>query len=128
MSVDYKLPILIVDDYKTMRRIIRNLLKRLGFENCDEAPNGDAALNKMREKKYGLVISDWDIEPVTGLELLEHVRGDGNMKDIRFILMTAESVTDNIIAAQEVGKSNYIVKPFNVAKLKQKLTTVLGEF
>ena len=81
MSVDKNMPILIVDDYKTMLRIVRNLLKQVGFENVDEAADGGEAFNKMKEKKYGLVISDWNMEPVTGLCLLKQVRSDGNLQE-----------------------------------------------
>ena len=122
------MPILIVDDYKTMLRIVRNLLKRVGFENVDEAADGGEAFNKMKEKKYGLVISDWNMEPVTGLDLLKQVRSDGDMKGTPFIIITADSKTENVIAAKEAGVSNYIVKPFNAETLKQKLTAVLGDF
>ena len=128
MAVDMKMPILIVDDYKTMLRIVRNLLKRVGFENVDEAAGGTEAFNKMKEKKYGLVISDWNMEPVTGLDLLKKVRGNGSTKDIPFIVITAESTAENVIATKEAGVSNYIVKPFNTETLKQKLTAVLGNF
>lgn len=122
------MPILIVDDYKTMLRIVRNLLKRVGFENVDEAADGGEAFNKMKEKKYGLVISDWNMEPVTGLCLLKQVRSDGNLQGTPFIMLTAESKTENVIAAKEEGVSDYIVKPFNAETLKQKLTAVLGDF
>ena len=128
MSVDKNMPILIVDDYKTMLRIVRNLLKQVGFENVDEAADGGEAFNKMKEKNYGLVISDWNMEPVTGLDLLKQVRSDVNMKGTPFIMITAESKTENVIAAKEEGVSDYIVKPFNAETLKQKLTAVLGDF
>ena len=128
MSVDMKMPILIVDDYKTMLRIVRNLLKRVGFENVDEAAGGTEALNKMKEKKYGLVISEWNMEPVNGLDFLKQVRGDGSTKDTPFIMITAESTAEDVIATKEVRMSNYIVKPFNAETLKQKLTAVLGNF
>lgn len=128
MAVDSNLPILIVDDYKTMLRIIRNLLKQLGFTNVDEAIDGSSALRKMREKKYGLVISDWNMEPMTGLQLLKEVRADVKLKDTPFIMVTAESKTENVIAAKQAGVNNYIVKPFNAATLKAKLISVLGEF
>ena len=128
MAVDMKMPILIVDDYKTMLRIVRNLLKRVGFENIDEAADGGEAFNKTKEKQYGLVISDWNMEPVTGIQLLQQVRADANMKDTPFIIITAESKTENVIAAKGAGVSNYIVKPFNAETLKQKLTAVLGAF
>ncbi|MBT5767511.1 MAG: response regulator [Kordiimonadaceae bacterium] len=128
MAVDMSLSILIVDDYKTMLRIIRNLLKQLGFHNDDEATDGAEALNKLRSKNYDLVISDWNMEPMTGYELLKEVRSDDMLKALPFIMVTAESKTDNVIAAKKAGVNNYIVKPFNAATLKSKLTSVLGEF
>ncbi|MBL4894383.1 MAG: response regulator [Emcibacter sp.] len=128
MAVDKAMPILIVDDYKTMLRIIRNLLKQLGFNNVDEASDGAEALNKLRAKSYGLIISDWNMEPMTGYELLKEVRADDILKKTPFIMVTAESKTDNVIAAKKAGVNNYIVKPFNAATLKQKLAAVLGEF
>ncbi|MDG1020723.1 MAG: response regulator [Emcibacteraceae bacterium] len=128
MAVDMSLSILIVDDYKTMLRIIRNLLKQLGFHNVDEATDGAEALNKLRSKNYDLVISDWNMEPMTGYELLNKVRSDDMLKALPFIMVTAESKTDNVIAAKKAGVNNYIVKPFNAATLKSKLTSVLGEF
>jgi two-component system chemotaxis response regulator CheY len=128
MSVDMNMNILIVDDYKTMLRIIRNLLKQLGFNNVDEATDGSMALQKLRDKDYGLVISDWNMEPMTGIQLLREVRADSKLKDLPFIMITAESKSENVIAAKEAGVSNYIVKPFNAATLKQKLTTILGNF
>ena len=128
MAVDMKMPILIVDDYKTMLRIVRNLLKQFGFENVDEAANGGEAFNKMKEKQYGLVISDWNMEPVTGIQLLQQVRADANTKDTPFIIIAAESKAENVIAAKGAGVSNYIVKPFNAKTLKQKLMAVLGAF
>ncbi len=128
MAVDMSMSILIVDDYKTMLRIIRNLLKQLGFHNVDEATDGADALNKLRMKNYDLVISDWNMEPMTGYELLKEVRSDDMLKTLPFIMVTAESKTDNVIAAKKAGVNNYIVKPFNAATLKSKLSSVLGEF
>lgn len=128
MAVDKAMSILIVDDYKTMLRIIRNLLKQLGFNNVDEASDGSEALNKMRSKSYDLIISDWNMEPMTGYELLKEVRSDDMLKKTPFIMVTAESKTDNVIAAKKAGVNNYIVKPFNAATLKQKLSAVLGDF
>ena len=127
-SVDMSMPILIVDDYKTMLRIIRNLLKQLGFNNVDEATDGSAALQKLRDKEYSLVISDWNMEPMSGMQLLTEVRADMKLKGLPFIMITAESKTENVIAAKEAGVSNYIVKPFNAATLKTKLSAVLGNF
>ena len=128
MAVDMNMPILIIDDYKTMLRIIRNLLKQLGFDNVDEATDGSMALGKMRTAKYGLVISDWNMEPMTGYQLLQEVRADETLKDTPFIMITAESKTDNVIAAKKAGVNNYIVKPFNAATLKTKMSAVLGDF
>ena len=127
-GVDKNMSILIVDDYKTMLRIIRNLLKQLGFNDVDEAIDGSSALTKLREKDFGLVISDWNMEPMSGLQLLKEVRADVKLKEIPFIMITAESKSENVIAAKEAGVSNYIVKPFNAATLKGKLSTVLGSF
>lgn len=127
MAVDHSMPVLVVDDYKTMIRIIRNLLKQLGFANVDEAGDGSAALNMMREKDYGLVISDWNMEPMTGYELLREVRADDRLSRTPFIMVTAESKTDNVVAAKKAGVNNYIVKPFNAATLKAKIDAVFGE-
>ena len=128
MSVDMQMNILIVDDYKTMLRIIRNLLKQLGFNNVDEATDGSMALQKLRDKEYQLVISDWNMEPMTGIQLLREVRADSKLKTLPFIMITAESKTENVIAAKEAGVNNYIVKPFNAATLKTKLASVIGNF
>ena len=128
MAVDMNAPVLVVDDYQTMVRIIRNLLKQLGFENVDEASDGREALEKMRTKKYGLVISDWNMEPMTGYELLREVRADEILKPTPFIMVTAESRTENVIAAKKAGVNNYIVKPFNAQTLKAKVASVLGDF
>jgi two-component system chemotaxis response regulator CheY len=127
MAVDHSMPVLIVDDYKTMIRIIRNLLKQLGFANVDEAGDGSAALDMMRQKDYGLVISDWNMEPMTGYELLREVRADDRLSRTPFIMVTAESKTDNVIAAKKAGVNNYIVKPFNAATLKAKIDAIFGE-
>ena len=128
MAVDKNMPILIVDDYKTMLRIIRNLLKQLGFTNVDEAMDGGEALTKLRSSDFDLVISDWNMEPMTGLQLLKEVRSDNSLKKTPFIMITAESKTENVVAAKQAGVNNYIVKPFNAATLRNKLTSVIGTF
>ncbi len=128
MAVDMNMNILIVDDYKTMLRIMRNLLKQLNFNNVDEASDGAMALEKLRGKNYGLVISDWNMEPMTGLQLLKEVRADDKLKSMPFIMVTAESKSENVIAAKQAGVSNYIVKPFNADTLKGKMSSVLGPF
>jgi two-component system chemotaxis response regulator CheY len=130
VAVDKSMNVLVVDDYQTMIRIIKNLLKQLGFDNIDEATNGEVALEMIKNKNYGLVISDWNMEPMTGLELLKSVRGsvNDNVKAVPFIMVTAESKTENVIAAKQAGVNNYIVKPFNAETLKTKIASVLGEF
>lgn len=128
MALDQNMRILIVDDYKTMLRIIRNLLKQLSFDNIEDAMDGSSALQKLREKEFGLIISDWNMEPMTGLELLKEVRADEKLKSLPFIMITAESKAENVIVAKKAGVSNYIVKPFNAETLKTKIVSVLGEF
>ncbi len=127
MRLEPGMPILVVDDYQTMIRIIRNLLKQLGFEDVDDALDGSAAMEKLRKRRYGLVISDWNMEPMTGFELLKAVRSDDTLRDTPFIMVTAESKTDNVIAAKKAGVSSYIVKPFNAQTLKSKIESVFGE-
>ncbi len=126
MAVDLTMPVLVVDDYSTMIRIIRNLLKQIGFEDIDDASDGSMALNKMRAKKYGLVISDWNMEPMTGYDLLREVRADPNLATTPFIMITAESKTENVLAAKQAGVDNYIVKPFNATTLKSKIESVFA--
>lgn len=128
MAVDKGMQILVVDDYNTMRRIIRNLLKQLGFEHVEEAAHGGEAYTKLQEKTFGLVISDWNMEPMTGIELLKLVRANEKLKHLPFIMVTAESKPENVIAAKQAGVSNYIVKPFNAETLKTKMSSVIGEF
>ncbi|VAV87197.1 Chemotaxis regulator - transmits chemoreceptor signals to flagellar motor components CheY [hydrothermal vent metagenome] len=129
MAVDTNMQVLVVDDYKTMCRIMRNLLKQLGFNNVDEAADGAEALQKMQSGgNFGLVISDWNMEPMTGYELLKQVRADEKLKGTPFIMITAESKTENVIAAKRAGVNNYIVKPFNAPTLKAKIASVLGDF
>lgn len=126
MAVDLSMPVLVVDDYNTMVRIIRNLLRQIGFEDIDEASDGASALAKMRNRRYGLVISDWNMEPMTGYALLQEVRADPQLADTPFIMVTAESKTENVIAAKKAGVSNYIVKPFNAQTLRSKIDAVFG--
>ena len=126
MALDPSMPVLVVDDYSTMVRIIRNLLRQLGFGDVDDAPDGAAALAKMHAKRYGLVISDWNMEPMTGFDLLRQVRGDPDLGDTPFIMVTAESRTENVIAARKAGVNNYIVKPFNAQTLKSKIEAVFA--
>ena len=127
MAVDLSMPVLVVDDYSTMIRIIRNLLRQLGFEEIDDATDGTAALAKMRVRHYGLVISDWNMEPMTGYDLLREVRADPTLAQVPFIMVTAESKTENVIAAKKAGVSNYIVKPFNATTLKSKIEAIFPD-
>lgn len=126
MAVDKNMPVLIVDDYKTMLRIVRNLLNQIGFNNIDEATDGAMAYEKLMAKPYKLIISDWNMQPMSGLDLLRKVRATEAYAKTPFIMVTAESKPENVIVAKQAGVSNYIVKPFNVDTLKSKLTSVLG--
>ena len=127
MALDPTMPVLVVDDYATMVRIIRNLLRQLGFADVDDASDGVAAIAKMHTKRYGLVISDWNMEPMTGFDLLRQVRADPDLSDTPFIMVTAELKTENVIAARKAGVNNYIVKPFNAQTLKAKIEAVFPE-
>jgi two-component system chemotaxis response regulator CheY len=127
-TVDKNMPILIVDDYKTMLKIIRNLLGELGFSNVEEAANGKEALDKLRSQPFSLVISDWNMEPMTGYNLLRSVRADEKLKKMPFIMVTAEAKADNVVAAKKAGVNNYIIKPFTAATLRSKLSAVIGAF
>ncbi len=128
MAVEMGMPILIVDDYRTMLRIVRNLLSKLGFTDIDEAADGSQALAMMKSRQYGLIISDWNMQPMTGFELLKTVRADEALKAVPFIMVTAESKVENVVAARQAGVNNYIIKPFSAAVLKAKLKAVLGDF
>jgi two-component system chemotaxis response regulator CheY len=126
MAVDKRTPILIVDDYKTMLRIVRNLLNQLGFEDVDEASDGASALAKLRARRFGLVISDWAMEPMNGLELLQQVRADPDLETLPFIMITAESRKDRVAKAEQAGASAYIVKPFTAETLRDRIARVMG--
>lgn len=130
MSVDFNIKILVVDDFKTMRRIVGNLLLQIGFKNIDEATDGSNAFEKINVTQYNLIISDWNMEPMSGLELLQNIRSSTNpsIKSLPFIMVTAESKPENIIKAKQAGVNNYIVKPFNAETLKAKMSAVLGAF
>jgi two-component system chemotaxis response regulator CheY len=127
MAVDKTMNVLVVDDYKSMVRIVRGLLNQLGFMNVDEASDGVSALKMIRDKSYGLVLSDWNMQPMTGLQLLQQVRAEPATRAVPFVMVTAEAKAENVVAARQAGVNNYVIKPFTLAVLKQKLTTVLGE-
>ena len=127
MSDVTKLPVLVVDDYKTMRTIIISLLNQIGFKDVDEANDGGSALESLKKKQYGLIFSDWNMEPVTGIEFLKAARAIPAYKDTPF-MVTAESTVDNLVQAKPAGVTNYIVKPFTANVLKEKLEAVFGAF
>lgn len=128
VAIDKSMNVLVVDDYKTMIRIVRGLLEQLGFRNIDDATDGVTALQKIQQNDYGLILSDWNMAPMTGYDLLKAVRADPRTRKTPFVMVTAEAKTENVVAARQAGVNNYIIKPFTLAVLKQKLTTVLGEF
>jgi two-component system, chemotaxis family, chemotaxis protein CheY len=127
MSADSLMSILVVDDSATMVRIVRNMLQSLGFEDVDEAHGGNTALEKMRTKRYGLVISDWNMEPMSGYDLLKQVRTDPELGQIPFIMVTAASSADNVIAAKKAGANDYIVKPYSALTMWAKIEAVFPD-
>lgn len=116
--------ILVVDDFPTMRRIVRNLLKELGFENVDEAEDGQMALEKLRNGNFEFVVSDWNMPNLDGLEMLKCIRADPNLKSLPVLMVTAEAKKENIIAAAQAGANGYVVKPFTAATLEEKLNKI----
>ena len=124
MAIDMNMSILIVDDQKTMLRIINSLLRQIGFSNITEATGGQQAIDLVKDHTYGLILSDWNMDGVTGLDFLKTIRAAGNKTP--FIMITAESKTENVIAAKQAGVNNYIIKPFNAATLKMKIEAVLN--
>ncbi|MGE5790155.1 MAG: chemotaxis response regulator CheY [Syntrophaceae bacterium] len=125
MSVNKNLKILIVDDFATMRKVIRNLLKQGGFENVVEAEDGVAALKVLKSQPVDFIISDWNMPNMSGLELLKAVRSDDELKALPFLMVTAEALKDNVVAAVKAGVSNYIVKPFTAEVLNEKIEKIV---
>ncbi len=128
MPVDMKMEILIVGGNEAMLEILANILRRLNFNNLQWASEGQKGLDKLRQEEFGLIISDWDTQPMSGLQFLREVRDDAKLKQIPFIMIMAESKSENVIAAKNAGVSNLIVRPFNEDTLKSKLVSVLGNF
>jgi two-component system chemotaxis response regulator CheY len=126
MAVDKSTPILVVDDYRTMVRIVRNLLQQLGFDDVDDASDGASALVRLRERTFGLVISDWMMEPMSGLELLEQIRADPELRALPFIMITAENRKDRVARAEQAGADGFIVKPFTAEALSDRIAAVMG--
>lgn len=123
-SIDGNIPILVVDDFSTMRKIVRTSLKQLGFTNVTEAEDGRVALEKLRNGEFKLIVSDWNMPNMMGIDLLKEVRADETLKHLPFLMVTAEGKKENVLEAAKAGVSNYIVKPFNVDSLKEKLEAV----
>jgi two-component system chemotaxis response regulator CheY len=123
--MDMHIKILVVDDFATMRKVIRNLLKQVGYENIVEAEDGVTALRVLKAQKIDLIVSDWNMPNMTGLELLKAVRADDDLKSTPFLMVTAEALQDNVIAAVKAGVSNYIVKPFTAEVLNDKIKKIL---
>lgn len=121
MPADQSMKILVVDDMVTMRRIVKNILKQLGFGNVDEAENGQEALQKLRADTFGFVVSDWNMPIMTGIDMLRAIRADEKLKAIPVLMVTAEAQQTNLIEAVQAGVSNYIVKPFTAETLQEKI-------
>jgi len=121
---NFKLKVLVVDDFPTMRRIVKNLLKQLGYENIDEAEDGSQALAKLKAGGYGLLITDWNMPVMEGIDLLKNVRADDALKELPVLMVTAEAEKDKVITAIKAGVDNYVVKPFTAEVLKEKLEKI----
>ena len=125
---DKNLKILVVDDFSTMRRIVRNLLKELGYTNVDEAEDGAVALQKLKGSNFQFVVTDWNMPNMTGIELLRAIRADVALKHLPVLMITAEAKKENIIEAAQSGASGYIVKPFTAGTLEEKLNKIFEKF
>jgi two-component system chemotaxis response regulator CheY len=127
MSVNLTMKVLVVDDYPVMVRIVRALLSQIGFTNVEDAPDGETAFKQIKEKRYGLVISDLHMDPVSGHELLKRVRAEPDVSRTPFLMITADSKAENAVAAKKAGVDSYVTKPFNAAMLKEKIESIFGE-
>jgi two-component system chemotaxis response regulator CheY len=127
MSVNLTMKVLVVDDYPVMVRIVRALLSQIGFTNVEDAPDGETAFKQIKEKRYGLVISDLHMDPVSGHELLKRVRAEPDVSRTPFLMITADSKAENAVAAKKAGVDSYVTKPFNAAMLKEKIENIFGE-
>ncbi|MBC8432307.1 MAG: response regulator [Desulfobacterales bacterium] len=124
--MDLNMKVLIVDDFATMRRILRNILKQIGFTDITEADDGSTALKELKKEKYDLILSDWNMPEMQGIDLLNTMKADDELKSIPFIMVTAEAQKDNIVGAVKAGVSSYIVKPFTAETISEKLKKVFG--
>ncbi|MGD9124779.1 MAG: chemotaxis response regulator CheY [Desulfarculaceae bacterium] len=127
MAVDTKMKVLVVDDFSTMRRIVKNILRQLGFENIVEADDGDTAVAKLESERIDFVISDWNMPKMSGLDLLKWVRGHDEFKDMPFLMVTAEAQKENILEAVKAQVSNYIVKPFTAETMNEKIEKIFAD-
>ena len=126
MPMDTSMKVLVVDDFATMRRIIKGVLEQFGFNNIVEAEDGSLAIEELKKEQFGLIISDWNMPNMTGLDLLKAVRGDADLKDIPFIMVTAEGQKENVVEAVKAGVSNYIIKPFTPETFGEKIHKVFN--
>jgi len=124
--MDLNMKVLIVDDFATMRRILRNILKQIGFSNISEADDGKSALKELKKEKFDLILCDWNMPEMPGIDLLKEIRADDSLKDLPFVMVTAEAQKENIVAAVKAGVSNYVVKPFTAETVSEKLSKVFG--
>jgi two-component system chemotaxis response regulator CheY len=124
--MDLKMKVLIVDDFATMRRILRNILKQIGFTDITEADDGSTALKELKKEKYDLILSDWNMPEMAGIDLLNAIRADDELKGIPFVMITAEAQKDNIVGAVKAGVNSYVVKPFTADTINEKLKKVFG--
>jgi len=124
MPADPNMKIMVVDDMSTMRRIVKNILKQIGFSNVDEAENGQEALEKLKADTFGFVVSDWNMPVMTGIDMLRAIRSDEALKHIPVLMVTAEAKKENIVEAVQAGVSNYIVKPFTAESLQEKMAKI----
>lgn len=123
---DQNMKILAVDDFSTMRRIVRNILRQLGYSNILEADDGSSALEQLKHDKVDFIITDWNMPNMSGLDLLKAIRADSNLKDIPVLLVTAEALKENVVAAVQAGVNGYIVKPFTAETLKEKIDSIFA--
>ena len=126
MPANKDMRILVVDDFSTMRRIVKNILRQLGYDNTDEADDGSTALVKLNKEKFDFVVTDWNMPKMSGLELLKEIRASDSLKDIPVLMVTAEALQENIVAAIKAGVSNYVVKPFDAATMSEKIDKIFN--
>ena len=125
--MDFNMRVLVVDDFSTMRRIVKNTLRQIGFTQIEEAEDGQKAFDRLMSEKFDFVVSDWNMPNMTGIDLLRKVRAEGSLKHLPFLMVTAEAKQENVVEAIKAGVSNYIVKPFTVATLQEKISKIFKE-